>query len=48
MAIGTEWIYDRQLIIKKYESETSDKIVDTDIYNFTVKVWIDKDKKRRR
>jgi len=43
MAIGTEWIYDRQVIIKKYESETSDKIIDIDIYNFTVKVWIDKD-----
>lgn len=43
MAVGTEWTYDREIIIKKYESESSDKIIDTDIYNFTVKVWIDKD-----
>jgi hypothetical protein len=43
MNIGTEWIYDRQLIVKKYESETSDKIIDIDTINFTDKVWIDKD-----
>lgn len=43
MTIGTEWTYDRQIIIKKYESDTSDNIIDTEIYNFTVNVWIDKD-----
>lgn len=43
MNIGTEWIYDRQLIMKKYESETSNKIMDIDTMNFTDKVWIDKD-----
>lgn len=43
MTVGTEWIYDREIIIKKYESETSDQIINTDKYNFTVRVWVDKD-----
>lgn len=43
MTVGTEWTYDRQVIIKKYESETSENIIDVDTVNFTVKVWIDKD-----
>ncbi|MBN2396219.1 MAG: hypothetical protein JXC36_07145 [Candidatus Atribacteria bacterium] len=43
MAVGTEWTYDRQVIIKKFESETSNNIVDNDTANFTVKVWIEKD-----
>jgi hypothetical protein len=43
MAAGTEWTYDRQVIINKYESETSNNIVDIDTVNFTVKVWIEKD-----
>ena len=43
MAIGTEWTYDRQLILDKYESETSDKIIGTDTFHFVVRVWIDKD-----
>jgi hypothetical protein len=43
MTVGTVWTYDRQVIIKKYESETSNNIVDIDTINFTVKVWIEKD-----
>jgi len=43
MTIGSEWIYDRQLIVEKYESETSDKITSTDTYHFAVKVWIEKE-----
>jgi hypothetical protein len=43
MTVGTEWSYDRQVIIKKYESETSNNIVGVDTVNFTVKVWIEKD-----
>lgn len=43
MTVGTEWTYDRQVIFKKFESETSDKIIDIDTINFTVKVWIEKD-----
>lgn len=43
MTVGTEWTYDRQVIIKKYESETSNKIINNDTMNFTVRVWIDKD-----
>jgi hypothetical protein len=43
MTIGTRWTYERQLIISKYESETSDNIIGIDTMNFTVKVWIDKD-----
>ncbi len=43
MTVGTEWIYDRQVIMKKYESDTSDKIIDIDTVIFTIKVWIDKD-----
>ena len=43
MTAGTEWSYDRQVIMKKYESETFDKITDIDTMDFTVKVWIDKD-----
>lgn len=43
MTVGTEWTYDRQVIIKKYESETSNDIIDIDTVNFTVKVWIEKD-----
>ncbi len=43
MNIGTEWQYYRQLIINKYESETSNKIIDIDTINFTYKVWIEKD-----
>ena len=43
MTIGTNWTYDRQVIVNKYESETSNNIIDIDTMNFTVKVWIDKD-----
>ncbi|MCK5823200.1 MAG: hypothetical protein KAG95_04295 [Bacteroidales bacterium] len=41
--VGTEWIYNRQVIINKYESETSQEIIDRDTINFTRKVWIEKD-----
>lgn len=42
-SVGTEWTYDRQVIIKKYESEVSDEIIDIDTLVFTVKVWIERD-----
>lgn len=43
MTVGSHWTYDRQLVINKYESKTSKKIVSTDTYHFEVKVWVDKD-----
>lgn len=43
MIIGTEWTYNRQVLITKYESETSDNKLEIDTLNFVVKVWIDKD-----
>jgi hypothetical protein len=43
MTVGSQWTYDRQLVVNKYESKTSKKIVSTDTYHFEVKVWVDKD-----
>lgn len=43
MTIGTEWTYERQFIINKYESITSDVIIKTDTLHFDEMVWIDKD-----
>lgn len=43
MNIGTEWVYDRQMLMKKYESETSNEVIGIDTMNFIVKVWIEKD-----
>lgn len=40
---GTEWTYERQIIIKQFESATSDHITKIDTINSIVKVWIDKD-----
>lgn len=43
MTVGTQWTYYRQTISKKYESETSDKVVSIDTTESEYKVWIDKD-----
>ena len=43
MNIGTEWTYERQMIINKYESIKSDIIIKTDTLHFAENVWIDKD-----
>jgi hypothetical protein len=43
MTVGSEWIYNRLIIMKYFESKTSDKVTEIDSINFTVKVWIDKD-----
>lgn len=43
MTVGSQWTYDRQIVVNRYESKTSKKIVGTDTYNFIVKVWVDKD-----
>ena len=43
MNIGTEWIYDREFIIKKYESETSEDSIENDTMRFTISVRISKD-----
>jgi hypothetical protein len=43
MTIGSQWTYDRQVIISRFDSETSDNTIGIDTMNFTVKVWIDKD-----
>lgn len=43
MSVGSGWNYDRKLVIKKYESETSDKIINTDTFHSSVRVWIEKD-----
>ncbi len=41
--IGNEWIYNREVIVKKFESEASNNIIETDTMNFTVRVWVEKD-----
>lgn len=43
MAVGSEWIYDRQLVIVTYKSETSDSIIGIDTMKFTNRIWIEKD-----
>ncbi len=43
LSIGTEWNYNRELIVKKFESEISNNIIDIDTLNFNVRVWIEKD-----
>ncbi len=43
MNVGNEWIYDRQVIIKKFETATSTQIIGIDTLNFTVRTWIEKD-----
>ncbi|NQU53917.1 MAG: hypothetical protein HQ522_15415 [Bacteroidetes bacterium] len=43
MNIGTEWTYDRQVIVKKYDSAISYKTGEIDTINFITKVSIDKD-----
>lgn len=43
MTVGSQWTYDRQIVVNKYESKTSKKIVSTETYNFDVKVWVEKD-----
>ncbi|MDY0076705.1 MAG: hypothetical protein RBR87_05450 [Bacteroidales bacterium] len=43
MNIGTEWVYNRQVIIEKYDSAISNKIAEIDTINFITKVSIDKD-----
>ena len=43
LAIGNEWTYDRQVIVIKYESSTSDNIVEKDTVDFLVNVKIERD-----
>lgn len=43
MNIGTEWTYDRQLIIKKYDSTIFHKTEEIDTINFITKISIVKD-----
>ena len=43
MTVGSQWTYDRKIIIDHLESENSDKVVATDTFKFVVNVWIDKD-----
>lgn len=43
MTIGSQWTYDRKIILDHFESENSDKVVATDTFKFVVKVWVDKD-----
>lgn len=43
MRVGTEWNYDRQLIINEYEFIKPDVILNSDTVDYKVKVWIDKD-----
>lgn len=43
MTIGTEWTYDRNVIVKKYKPDTSETIISIDTFHFVVTVWIDKD-----
>lgn len=43
MTVGTEWIYENENIIKKYESETSNKIIDIDTIRLAFRVLISKD-----
>jgi len=43
ISVGNYWDYNRELVFKKYESETSDKVIDIDTFNFSIKVSITKD-----
>lgn len=43
MNIGTEWIYDQEKIIKIFESETSEQVIDIDTIRSTISVIISKD-----
>lgn len=43
MEVGSEWTYDRQLIITKYETKKPSEKTTIDTINFVVRVWIDKD-----
>jgi len=43
MTVGSEWVYDRQMIISQYLSEKSDSIIGMDSFKFIDKVWIEKD-----
>lgn len=43
MTVGSQWTYDRNIILDHFESENSDKVVTTDTLKFVVNVWIDKD-----
>ncbi len=43
MNVGSEWTYEKELIIKKFESETSDKVIDIDTVRSIFKVLISKD-----
>lgn len=43
MSVGTEWTYEVQNILKKYDSDTSYKVTDVDTTNLILRVWIDKD-----
>lgn len=43
MDVGTEWIYNRNVIIKSFESETSGKVIGIDTFRYITKVCIEKD-----
>lgn len=43
MEIGSEWTYERSLIISYFESEESSNIVEVDTFKFVDNVWIEKD-----
>jgi hypothetical protein len=41
--VGTEWHYIDETIVKKFESPTSNKVVDLDTTHLSFKVWVEKD-----
>jgi hypothetical protein len=41
--VGTEWSYSSESIIKIYESEAFQKVIDTDTFSLSIKVKIEKD-----
>lgn len=43
MTVGSQWTYNRNVIVDHFESESSDKVIATDTFKFVVNVWVDKD-----
>lgn len=42
-SVGNEWKYNKKIILKAYESETSDEIIEIDTFNFYITVKVEKD-----
>lgn len=43
LRVGARWTYDRMVIIKKYESDSSSVVTDANTIHSEVNVWVEKD-----